>query len=464
MQKIVGKYSFNMNHLIGKGAYGTVYKGISNDGLPVAIKVIDRRMINQTNTQQLLNEIRSMKQLNHKNIVKFLDFYETQNNFYIISEFCNGGDLRDIIKRGKLDSKSVVNILKQILNGYHQLYQNSLIHRDLKPANILLHQGITKLADFGFAKKIDFENDLMTSIAGTPLYMAPQVILRQPYTSKCDIWSLGMVLYELLFQKPPINAENIIQLQERICKPIIVPQLDNSQLQQLIQGCLQIHEENRINWDEIYQNPLIQEQQQQENTKRQYAGILEEVEPDQTDYRKFLITNYLQIEFEANQRIYLNQLNFARSAFNFSFFIQQFEQSFQDLAQNLRWFSFNWLQQLENSKFLKEQQKFFNDERGLYCITQLKQMKQAFIDNCPENYQSLAFDMMKLLSILEEHQTNLSANLGTLNRHQLLATYMIKYLNKTLRTARLNECFYVADLQDIQKFPDKEIMQRILEF
>ncbi|CAD8144278.1 unnamed protein product [Paramecium pentaurelia] len=460
MQKIVGKYSFNMNHLIGRGAYGTVYKGISNDGMPVAIKVIDRRMINQTNTQQLLNEIRSMKQLNHKNIVKFLDFYETQNNFYIISEFCNGGDLRDIIKKGKLDSKSVINILKQILNGYHQLYLNSIIHRDLKPANILMHQGIPKLADFGFAKKIDFENDLMTSIAGTPLYMAPQVILRQPYTSKCDIWSLGMILYELLFQKPPINAENIIQLQEKICKPIIVPQLDNTYLQQLIQGCLQINEENRINWDEIYQNPLMQEQ---ENSKRQYAGILVEVEPEQTDYRRFLITNYLQIEFEANQRIYLNQLSFARSAFNFSFFIQKFEQQFLDLGQKLRCFSFNWLIQVENSKFLKEQQKFLNDERGLFCITQLKQMKQAFIDNAPEDIQSLTFDMIKLIQLLEEHFSNFSVNLGTLNRHQLLATYMIKYLFKTLRTARLNECFYVADLSDIQKFSDKEIMQRILE-
>ncbi|CAD8047842.1 unnamed protein product [Paramecium primaurelia] len=460
MQKIVGKYSFNMNHLIGRGAYGIVYKGISTDGMSVAIKVIDRRMINQTNTQQLLNEIRSMKQLNHKNIVKFLDFYETQNNFYIISEFCNGGDLRDIIKRGKLDSLSVINILKQILNGYHQLYQNSIIHRDLKPANILLHQGIPKIADFGFAKKIDFENDLMTSIAGTPLYMAPQVILRQPYTSKCDIWSLGMILYELLFQKPPIIADNIIQMQERICRPIIVPQLDNSQLQQLIQGCLQINEENRINWDEIYQNPLIQEQQ---NSKRQSTRILVEVEPEQTDYRKLLIINYLQIEFKTNQRIYLNQLNFARSAFNFSFFIQKFEKSYLDLAQKLRCFSFNWLLQLENSKFLKEQQKFFNDERGQFCLNQLKQMKQAFVDNAPENIQSVTFNIIHLIQLLEEYFSNFTINLGNLNRHQLLATYMLKYLSITLKTAKLNECFYVLDISDIQKFTDKEIMQRILE-
>ncbi|CAD8056305.1 unnamed protein product [Paramecium sonneborni] len=461
MQKFVGKYSFNMNHLLGRGAYGTVYKGISNDGIPVAIKVIDRRMINQTNTQQLLNEIRSMKQLNHKNIVKFLDFYETQNNFYIISEFCNGGDLREIIKRGKLDSNSVINILRQILYGYYSLYQNSIIHRDLKPANILLHQGIPKLADFGFAKKIDFENDLMTSIAGTPLYMAPQVILRQPYTSKCDIWSLGMILYELLFQKPPIIADNIIQLQEKICKPIVVPQLDNSYLQQLIQGCLQINEENRINWDEIYQSPLIQEQC---NQKRQLAEVLVEVEPKQTDYRKFLIKNYLQIEFEANQRIYLNQLNFARSAFNFSLYIQKLEQQFLDLAQKLRCFSFYWLLQVEKSQFLKEQQKFLSDERGQFCLKQLKQMKQAFIDNTPEsNIESLTFNIINLIQLLEEYFSKLSVNLKSLNRNQLLATYMIKYLSKTLSMVKLNECFYVADLQEIQKLSDKEIIQRILE-
>lgn len=89
---------------------------------------------------------------------------------------------------------------------------NKIIHRDIKPANILIKQGVFKIADFGFARQVDNNNDLMMSIAGTPFYMAPQVLLHEPYSSKCDVWSLGMIAYELLFGKLPFTANNIIEL------------------------------------------------------------------------------------------------------------------------------------------------------------------------------------------------------------------------------------------------------------
>jgi len=84
-----------------------------------------------------------------------------------------------------------------------------------------------KIADFGFAKRIDNLDDVMTSIAGTPLYMAPQVITRTPYTSKCDIWSIGMIFYELLFYKSPFTAMNIVELiHEMSTKPIYIPKIN----------------------------------------------------------------------------------------------------------------------------------------------------------------------------------------------------------------------------------------------
>jgi serine/threonine protein kinase len=90
------------------------------------------------------------------------------------------------------------------------LYNNSIIHRDIKPANILIHEGVAKLTDFGFARVIDsgMEDQGAFSKVGTPLYMSPQILNDQKFSSKCDIWSLGMMLYEMLYGKTPWTANS----------------------------------------------------------------------------------------------------------------------------------------------------------------------------------------------------------------------------------------------------------------
>ena len=116
-----------------------------------------------------------MKVLNqfNQNVVKLLDVVQTNNNTYIVSEFCNGGDLKDYItKKGKLPESEAIEIIRDVLKGFKELFKHNLIHRDIKPANILIHDNIFKLTDFGFAKTI-LENQLMQSLVGTPLYMSP---------------------------------------------------------------------------------------------------------------------------------------------------------------------------------------------------------------------------------------------------------------------------------------------------
>jgi serine/threonine protein kinase len=98
-------------------------------------------------------------------------------------------------KRGKIPEKEAVQMLKQICNGFVELIKEGVMHRDLKPENILIHQGDMKLADFGFSKKDKAKRMTAQTMVGTPMYMSIQVLKGLPYSSKCDIWSLGLIFY-----------------------------------------------------------------------------------------------------------------------------------------------------------------------------------------------------------------------------------------------------------------------------
>lgn len=106
-----------------------------------------------------------------------------------------------LIKKKKfLKEEEALGVLKDVLTGFLELIKHGIIHRDLKPANILVSQGIYKLADFGFAKVVEyFKKQMLESIVGTPLYMSPQILAQEKYTSKSDIWSIGFIYYETLY-------------------------------------------------------------------------------------------------------------------------------------------------------------------------------------------------------------------------------------------------------------------------
>lgn len=117
-----------------------------------------------------------MKAVKGENIVNFLDVFWTMNNVYIITEYCEGGDLRQMMSKLKtpMDEERARDILRQIMAGFKILVDNKMIHRDLKPENILIRQNTFKLADFGFARNVDnFKSALLSSMVGTPLYMSP---------------------------------------------------------------------------------------------------------------------------------------------------------------------------------------------------------------------------------------------------------------------------------------------------
>jgi calcium-dependent protein kinase len=113
------------------------------------------------------------------------------------------------MKRKKFKEEEVFEIMRQILSGFSELIREKIVHRDLKPANILINEGIYKIGDFGFAKYVDnFGSQMLKSCVGSPIYMAPQILERSQYTTKCDIWSLGVIFYEMMFGYPPWKARD----------------------------------------------------------------------------------------------------------------------------------------------------------------------------------------------------------------------------------------------------------------
>ncbi len=137
-----------------------------------------------------------MKKVSHDNIVRLYDIYQTANNMYIVTQFCQDGDLFKLLqKRKRFSEQQAKSYLKDIMNGAKYLHKNGIIHRDLKPANILMKNGVCKLSDFGFAKSLSGQETIMKSIVGTPLYMSPQILKKGKYTTKSDLWSIGLIYY-----------------------------------------------------------------------------------------------------------------------------------------------------------------------------------------------------------------------------------------------------------------------------
>lgn len=201
--------------MLGQGSYATVYLGKSIEGAhPVAVKVIDKKIFcNSFNVKNIQSEVDIMKRVSHNNIVNLYDIYQTANNMYIVTEFCDGGDLFTLLqKRRRLSEREGKDHLRSIMEGAKYLHKNGVIHRDLKPANILIKDGVAKLSDFGFAKALPPDQTIMKSIVGTPLYMSPQILKKGKYTTKSDLWSIGLIYYEMLHGKTPWPAQNEVEL------------------------------------------------------------------------------------------------------------------------------------------------------------------------------------------------------------------------------------------------------------
>ena len=265
--KKIDKYHYNLHDIIGQGSFATVYLGKDTELDELrAIKVLNTSSLQKDKDEALkisiLNEIKILKSLENPNVIKCHDVLSTPNNTYLIMDYCDGGDLKSYLKKHmRLSEDNALKILKQILNGYKELFKNGVIHRDLKTDNILIKNDVFMLGDFGFAKILNnFEKDVLKSLVGTPLYMSPQILKQEDYTSKSDIWSIGIIYYELLFGKTPWESISDTDLVKKIMSGkvefpagIIISALSKK----FIEGCLKFDENERLSWGEVYSHELF---------------------------------------------------------------------------------------------------------------------------------------------------------------------------------------------------------------
>ena len=254
--------------LLGKGSFGSVFRGFFKEDHSkiVAVKVIPLDKVNadQKFLELLRREIDIMQKIENRNVVKMYGASRTARNLYMFLEYCRDGDLKMLLKKnnGRLSESEAVQYFRQIVNGFKILYDNSIIHRDIKPANILLHEGNAKITDFGFARVIDSQMEDLEAFSkvGTPLYMSPQILNDQKFSSKCDIWSLGMMFYEMLYGKTPWTANSPYQLYQNIKK--IHLEFDSKpprseSVKKLLRKMLIVEDKDRISWPELFEHEVV---------------------------------------------------------------------------------------------------------------------------------------------------------------------------------------------------------------
>ena len=200
---------------LGDGAYGTVYLAVNlMTKAKVAMKKINKVKENEIDDMEIKNEIDILKKLDHPNIVKIIEFYSTPKAYYIITSFCQCGELYNQIKYQYNENQLAV-LFYQVFSGLYYLHSKNIVHRDLKLENILIteieKEKVTgknlfwiKIIDFGTAKIFE-KNKSEKAVVGSSYYIAPEVLKKQ-YNEKCDTWSAGVILYMLICGRAPFDG------------------------------------------------------------------------------------------------------------------------------------------------------------------------------------------------------------------------------------------------------------------
>ncbi len=277
---------------LGKGSFSTVFKGEYvgpttpklTTHTEVAIKVISTNKLPISTINIIEDEIKIIHIIMknpHPNIVDCYDVIRANKEIYIVMELCDSGDLRSILRR-PIREKYVQFFFSQLSSGLQHLETHGIVHRDIKPRNILLTNSrrILKIADFGFAKTSE-DTIMFETICGSPLYMAPEIMKRNSYNNQTDLWSIGMMLFEMLFGFHPFqDCKSIPELNKALnTRKIQIPPPNTKNITvsdeclDLLHKLLQVDVKFRITWKQFFNHEWL--------TVYQKAVPIPQQEPEQ---------------------------------------------------------------------------------------------------------------------------------------------------------------------------------------
>lgn len=219
--RVTAKY--DIKALIGRGSFSRVVRvEHKSTRQPYAIKMIETRY--REGREVCESELCVLRRVRHTNIIQLMEVFETAERVYMVMELATGGELFDrIIARGSFTERDATRVLQMVLDGLKYLHTLGITHRDLKPENLLYyHPGADSkiiITDFGLASSRKKGDEcLMKTTCGTPEYIAPEILVRKPYTNAVDMWALGVISYILLSGTMPFEDDNRMRLYRQILK------------------------------------------------------------------------------------------------------------------------------------------------------------------------------------------------------------------------------------------------------
>ena len=285
---------------LGKGQFGTVYKAKQEEtGDIFAMKTVKKQSIQANARLKTLfdTEIHIMSKIKHPNILHLYEYLETNNNFYLVIDFCNSGDMETHLKKHQfLGEEESVYFLMQVMNGFKELHKHKIMHRDFKLANIFLNDDKLIIGDFGFAKT---GVDMTSTKLGSPITMAPEMLLntssKLQYTNKADLWSIGVCFYQMIFGKLPWDVVDLDDLKQKV-KEQSGPNLQfssdkcsiSTECRDLLIRLLEIDPKKRIEWDDFFNHKLFalhqQKKKQKENALNMRQSVMFRNNEDQVQF------------------------------------------------------------------------------------------------------------------------------------------------------------------------------------
>lgn len=253
---------YELTSQLGKGAFSIVFKAEKVDIKQIyAMKIIPKSNLKDPGDEtRFQREIDSMAYMKHDNIVKMHDFFQDEQHYYIVLDYCQGGELTDfIIKNGKLNEPTAALLFSQIASAVAYCHANGVAHRDLKPENILIDKfPHIKVTDFGLCGYLD-EKQLMTTFCGSPSYCSPECITKLQYDGKLsDVWSLGVILYTMVTGYHPWDITNTVVMAGQISRADFqVPKYVSNECKELITSMIRVKADERMTLDKILKHPWL---------------------------------------------------------------------------------------------------------------------------------------------------------------------------------------------------------------
>ena len=259
---------YKLEKLIGAGTFGEIYQGSDvHTGQKVAIKRIKKKLLYE-NGSFLLNaykkEVEIMKLCECENSIKFICDFDSDNNLNIIMELCDKDLLVYLYERKTAFTiDEIRETFLQLNNAFRKMRYNNILHRDLKLGNVLIKftdeskmHFIPKLADYGFSKELSIYNTRTTHL-GTPATMAPEIMMNLPYDEKSDLWSVGVMMYQLYYKEIPYDGMTEMEILNKIRSNTPYKQPEDKYFRDLLNKIFVVNPQNRISWNEYFNHPFF---------------------------------------------------------------------------------------------------------------------------------------------------------------------------------------------------------------